>query len=100
MKLHTVKGTEKRAIEHKIKRYNDYLSAGLITFLILHHNTFPLPFSLKNKSISKYLTYIADEVKAKPLQIHLKLKETKQRINMTTKSHCNIIHKSCIDLLC
>ena len=34
LKLHTVKGTEKRAIEYKIKRYNDYQSASLITFLI------------------------------------------------------------------
>ena len=49
-----------------------------------------MPFSLKNKS-SKYLTYIAGlKVKARPLQIHVKLKETKQRINMTPKSHYNI----------
>jgi len=34
LKLHTVKGKEKRAKENKIKRYNDYQSAGLITFLI------------------------------------------------------------------
>jgi len=34
IKLHTVKGTEKRAVENKIKIYNDYQSAGLITFLI------------------------------------------------------------------
>jgi len=34
LKLHTVKGTEKRAIENKIERYNDYQSAGLITFSI------------------------------------------------------------------
>ena len=34
LKLHTVKGTEKRAIEDKIKRYNDYQPAGLITFSI------------------------------------------------------------------
>ena len=40
------------------------------------------------------------KVKATPLQIHLKFKETKRRINMTPKSHCNIFHKSCIDLLC
>jgi len=91
LKLHTVKGTEKRNIEHKIKRYNDYQSAGLITFLISSPQHVPPAVLIENKSISKYLTYIADlKVKATPLQIHLKLKETIQydtNISLQHNSH-------------
>jgi len=95
------KEQKKRAIEHKIKRYYDYQSAGLITFLISSPQHLPPAVLIEKQSISKYLTCIANlKVKATPLQIHLKLKETKQRINMTPTPHCNIIHKSCIDLLC
>ena len=70
-------------LEYKIKRYNDYQSAGLTTFLISLPQPLPPAVPIE-KSISKYLTYIADSnVKATYLQIHFKLKETKQRINMT-----------------
>jgi len=74
-----VKGTEKRAIENKIKRYNDYQSAGLITFLISSTQHLPLPLSLKNKSISKYLTYI----------VYLKVKEHLYKFILNSKKRNN-----------
>ena len=55
-----VKGTEKRAVENKIKIYNDYQSAGLITFLISSTQHPPPAVIIEKKSISKYLTYIVD----------------------------------------
>jgi len=36
-----IKETDKRAIENKIKKYNDYQSAGLITFLIISTQHLP-----------------------------------------------------------
>ena len=47
IKLHTVKGTEKRAVENKINIYNDYQSAGLIPPAVIIEK-------------QKYLTYIVD----------------------------------------
>jgi len=68
-----------------------YLSSGLTTLYISLPQPLPTAGLIENKCISMYLTYIADlKVKATPLQIHLTFKETKQQINMTPKSHCNI----------
>jgi len=53
-KLHTVIGTEKHAIEHKIKKYIDYQSAGLITFLISSPQHLP-PAVLIEKQKYQYM---------------------------------------------
>jgi len=89
LKLHAVKGTEKRAIEHT-KRFNDYQSAGLITFLISSpQHPPPLP-NLIEICISKNLTFA--DLKAKATQTQRKETTNQYDTIISSQNNSQIVY--------